>query len=169
MAPLLVSIQQIFIMKNYIKIIFGASILFATASCAATDPYAGNNYPNSGNNYPNAGNYPNQGVYRAGDGTVYRQGDVYRDGNGNVYQNGRVIRTRDIANNPGILQRGGGEVYQRRNLPPGQAKKIYGGEAKDYAKGQQKKKKKYNNDNYYNDNHKDKHHGNKHDDDQDDD
>lgn len=29
---------------------------------------------------------------------------------------------------------------QRTNLPPGQAKKVYGGSAKDYAPGQQKKK-----------------------------
>lgn len=28
----------------------------------------------------------------------------------------------------------------RTNLPPGQAKKVYGGSAKDYAPGQQKKK-----------------------------
>jgi hypothetical protein len=32
-------------------------------------------------------------------------------------------------------------VRNRKNLPPGQAKKIYGGSAKDYAPGQVKKRK----------------------------
>lgn len=32
---------------------------------------------------------------------------------------------------------------RRRSLPPGQAKKIYGGSAKDYAPGQVKKEKRY--------------------------
>jgi hypothetical protein len=32
-------------------------------------------------------------------------------------------------------------VIKQKRLPPGQAKKIYGGNAKDYAPGQQKKKK----------------------------
>lgn len=62
-------------------------------------------------------------VYRAPDGTIYRSGEVYRDRNGNVYRDGAVVRTGN-----------------RGHLPPGQAKKVYGGEAKDYAYGQQKKK-----------------------------
>ncbi|MES2848766.1 MAG: hypothetical protein V4685_06895 [Bacteroidota bacterium] len=32
-------------------------------------------------------------------------------------------------------------VKKRKHLPPGQAKKIYGGSAKDYAPGQVKKRK----------------------------
>ena len=36
----------------------------------------------------------------------------------------------------------GAYTTRRRNLPPGQAKKIYGGSAKDYAPGQ--KNKRYN-------------------------
>jgi hypothetical protein len=32
-------------------------------------------------------------------------------------------------------------VVKQKRLPPGQAKKIYGGSAKDYAPGQQKKNK----------------------------
>lgn len=33
--------------------------------------------------------------------------------------------------------------YQAKRLPPGQAKKIYGGSAKDYAPGQVKKRNGY--------------------------
>lgn len=77
----------------------------------------------------------NDKVYRAPDGGVYRQGEIYRDRNGSVYQNGRVL------------------VYDRnsddyRNLPPGQAKKVYGDKsAKKYAPGQRKKNNGY----YYDD------------------
>lgn len=33
--------------------------------------------------------------------------------------------------------------YQTKKIPPGQAKKIYGGSAKDYAPGQVKKRNGY--------------------------
>lgn len=33
--------------------------------------------------------------------------------------------------------------YHAKRLPPGQAKKIYGGSAKDYAPGQVKKRHRY--------------------------
>ncbi len=33
--------------------------------------------------------------------------------------------------------------YQAKKIPPGQAKKIYGGSAKDYAPGQVKKRNGY--------------------------
>ncbi len=127
-------------MKNIVKIFALSSITLMLASCGTTNDVYGNNP----NNYPN--NRTNNGtVYRASDGQVYNRGDVYRDRDGNVYQNGRVIRTGDIYGNPGILGRNGNQtVYypnqNGRNLPPGQAKKIYGGKAKDYAKGQQKKR-----------------------------
>ena len=152
-------------MKNLFKIMAVAGLAFTLASCgAANDPY-GTNYPN----YPT-----NDGrVFRAPDGTVYRSGDVYRDRDGNVYQNGRVIRTGDVYGNPGILGRNGNNtVYYPNNnakgLPPGQAKKIYGGSAKDYAPGQVKKRQRYYNngqvihnrdDRKFDDNHKNK--GNK--------
>lgn len=124
-------------MKNLFQILAVASLGFVAVSCGSADPYYGNN-----------GGYPtnNGTVYRAPDGTVYGRGDVYRDRNGNVYQNGQVIRTGDIYGQPGILGRGGNyPVYggNRRNLPPGQAKKIYGGRAKDYAPGQMKKRNGY--------------------------
>lgn len=84
--------------------------------------------------------YPNETVYRAPDGGIYRAGDVYRDRNGYSYRNGVVIN--------------GGNVYKRKKLPPGQAKKIYGGSAKDYAPGQVKKRNRsyYYDDDYYYDN-----------------
>lgn len=70
--------------------------------------------------------YSNNDVYRAPDGTVYKSGKIYKDRNGSAYRNGKVI------------------VHQKpKSLPPGQAKKIYGGEAKDYAPGQRKKNKYY--------------------------
>ena len=127
-------------MKNLFKIAAMAGLAFTLASCgAANDIYGNNGYPNS---YPSSGNQ----VYRAPDGRIYKAGDVYRDRNGNVYQNGRVVRTGDVYGQPGIF--GGNDTYSgnRRNLPPGQAKKIYGGSAKDYAYGQTKKRNNtYNN------------------------
>ncbi len=145
-------------MKNLLKIIGVAALAFTMASCGAVnDPY--------GNNYPT--NYPNNGtVYRAGDGTVYRQGEVYRDRNGNVYQNGRIIRTGDVYGQPGILSRSGNyPVYGNnpQNLPPGQAKKVYGGKAKDYAPGQVKKRQNgyYGNDGRWYKYEDDDKHGNK--------
>lgn len=137
-------------MNNLFKILLGAGLAVTLTSCGTTQDV----YGNSPNNYPNNGSN-NGKVYRANDGQVYGRGDVYRDRNGNVYQNGRVIRTGDVYGSPGILGRNGNQtVYypnqNRRNLPPGQAKKIYGGNARDYAKGQQNKRnnqwKKYDDD-----------------------
>ena len=129
-------------MKNVIKIFALSSLTLMLASCGAVNDTYGNNNPNS---YP--GSYPsNNGVYRTPDGTVYRQNDIYRDRNGNVYQNGRIVRTGEVTGQPGILGRNGNtnQVYypnnNERRLPPGQAKKIYGGSAKDYAPGQLKKR-----------------------------
>lgn len=126
-------------MKTLFKIVLGVGLAVTMASCgAANDPYYGNN-----------GGYGNTRVYRAPDGSVYRQGEVYRDRNGNVYQNGQILR------------RGGdygyGNYPNRRNLPPGQAKKVYGGSAKDYAPGQVKKRG-----GYYDYNNHDEYHGKKH-------
>ncbi len=136
-------------MKKVFNLIAGAGLALSLASCSANPGVSDrNNYPSNGT------------VYRAGDGNVYNRGEVYRDRNGNVYQNGRVIRRGDVYGRPGVITRGNqSTVYypnrNARNLPPGQAKKIYGGSAKDYAKGQQKKKYKqykYNDNGYkYND------------------
>lgn len=128
-------------MKTFFKILFGAGLAFSLASCDAVQNPTTSNYPNSGTN--------NGRVYKSNDGQVYRTGEIYRDRNGNVFQDGRVIRTGDVYGQPGILNRGANNtVYNsdqnRRNLPPGQAKKMYGGEAKDYAKGQNKKYKDWN-------------------------
>ena len=101
-------------MKNVFKILLGAGLLFGVASCGTVnDPYNNNGR-----------------VYRAPDGTVYRHGDVYTDRNGSVYQNGRIV-ARAHGN------------HKTKRLPPGQAKKIYGGKATDYAPGQTKKHKKF--------------------------
>lgn len=140
-------------MKNFFKILLSSGLALTLTSCGTMGETYGNNYPNQ---YP-SNRYPQGGVYRAGDGTVYRQDEVYRDRNGNVYQNGRVVRTGDVYGRPGIISRSGNyPVYgnNTRNLPPGQAKKVYGGRATDYAKGQQKKRNVYygNNDRRWNDN-----------------
>lgn len=99
-------------MKKYIIILSIAAGGFALQSCSS-----------------NNGVYGQDGVYRTPDGSVYRNGDVYKDRNGNVYQYGKIL-TRNVGD------------YQQKQLPPGQAKKIYGGEAKDYAPGQQNKNSK---------------------------
>ena len=130
-------------MKNIFNILLISGISLTLASCGAVnDGFGGTN---TGRNYPNN----NGGVYRAGDGAVYGTNEVYRDRNGNVYQNGRVIRQGDVYGQPGILGKNGNQtVYypqnNQRRLPPGQAKKIYGENAKDYAYGQTKKRNNYN-------------------------
>lgn len=113
-------------MKNLFKIFLGAGLAVTMISCGAVNDAYGNN---NSNQYPTN----NGKVYRSPDGTVYRQGDVYSDRNGSVYQNGRVIRTQTS----GVY----GRNDNARRLPPGQAKKVYGGSAKDYAPGQMKKRK----------------------------
>lgn len=140
-------------MQNIIKFLFVSGLAVTLASCGAVGDNYGNQNPN---NFPKDRNYPNNNsVYKAGDGTVYRRGDIYRDRNGNVFQNGRVIRKGDVYGQPGILGRNGNQdVYypnnNQRRLPPGQAKKIYGGNAKDYAPGQVKKRNnRYGNDRRY--------------------
>jgi hypothetical protein len=104
--------------------------------------------------------------------TVLTDGSVmYPDGR-RILQDGRVIypdgtiRKQDDR----VALPGGTVLYpgqerdrtdrrkNRGNLPPGQAKKKYGGSAKDYAPGQQKKWKKKNDDRtlFYNDRKKDR-------------
>ena len=123
-------------MKAIFKIFLVGGLGLALTSCGSSGPYYGNQYPDR---YP-TGSYPSGGVYRTPEGTVYKQGDIYRDANGNVYQNGRVIRRDGVYGRPGILSRGGNVYGNNKQLPPGQAKKIYGGRAKDYAPGQMKKR-----------------------------
>lgn len=125
-------------MKNAVKIFALSSLTFILASCGTANDIYGNNPNSNRNTEKNKGT-----VYRANDGQVYKSGDVYRDRNGNVYQNGRVLRTGDTYGRPGILSKNSKQTVSypnqnKKNLPPGQAKKIYGGNAKDYAKGQQK-------------------------------
>lgn len=128
-------------MKNLFKIAAAFGLAFTLSSCGTANDIYGNNYPNT--RYPNSNTrYPsNNGVYRTNDGNVYRQGEIYRDRNGNIYQNGRVVRRSDVYGRPGVISRNG-NVYSgnSRRIPPGQAKKIYGGNARDYARGQSNKK-----------------------------
>ena len=114
-------------MKALAKILLGAGVAVIMSSCDSAY-----NYGNNGG-YGNGG-YGNSGrVYRSPDGSVYRENQVYRDRDGNYYRNGSVYRSGNYRNYP-----------NSGNLPPGQAKKVYGGNARDYAPGQQKKKyKKY--------------------------
>ena len=101
-------------MKSYLILIPTILVSLAVTSCTT-----------SGNVYGN------DSVYRSPDGGTYRTGQVYRDNNGNVYQNGRVI---EYAN----------RQYSRKNLPPGQIKKMYGEKsAKRFAPGQRKKHDRY--------------------------
>lgn len=103
------------------------------------------------------------GTRRLPNGTI-----IYKDNNGNIGKNtGNVITLPDGT----VIYPDGSRRYpnddrryeDRRNvrngkwLPPGQAKKIYGGSAKDYAPGQQKK---WNGQKHG----KGKHHDNDHDD-----
>ena len=138
------SIHKFIKMTNLFKILLSTGLALTLASCGAMNDTYGNNYPNNGNNYPRNGSN-NGNVYRAPDGNVYGRNEVYSDRQGNIYQNGRVVRTGDVRGNPGILNgnRNQNVYYPNRNgtnFPPGQAKKIYGGQSKDYAGGQQNKR-----------------------------
>ena len=118
-------------MKILFKTFLVAGLSVAMVSCSTVPEPYGNTYPNQ---------YPQKGVYRAGDGAVYGQGEVYRDINGNVYKNGRIIRTGDVYGRPGIISREGKSTSYGKNRPPGQSKKKYSGKTTDYAKGKQKKR-----------------------------
>lgn len=89
-------------------------------------------YPNTtnGNTYPS--NYPDYGIGRY-PRTVSRQAD-----GSIIYPDGRIVYP------DGTVRYPDGRVYSRTNnsrwLPPGQAKKIYGGSARDYAPGHNKNK-----------------------------
>lgn len=118
------------------------------------------------------------------DGTVVYENGNKKLPNGTIIKkDGTILKTGGERLPDGTIKfPGDGRNYPetRRNgrrrygndLPPGQAKKRYGGRAKDYAPGQQKKWKKNkdwekdDNDNEHNDKeHKGKHKGNgKHDD-----
>ena len=96
------------------------SIVAFFASC--TTPYGG--YYGHNNNYG----------YNNRNNGYYHNGKFYR------YQNDRYYANRGYYYD--------GRFYRERRLPPGQAKKIYGGQsAKHYAPGQAKKRNNY----YYND------------------
>ena len=76
------------------------------------------------------------GTRRLPNGTIiYKDGTKVENSNTNVIlPDGTVVypeRTRKHSKR--------GRTENRQNLPPGQAKKVYGGSAKDYAPGQQKK------------------------------
>lgn len=122
-------------MKSLLKILGAVAFAITLTSCGSSTGVYGSNYPNR---------YPNERVYRAPDGNIYRQGEIYRDRNGNVFQNGVLIRRAE----PTVI------IVDNRvpqNLPPGQAKKVYGYKsAKVFAPGQQKKYNDYDDD-YYDD------------------
>ena len=100
------------VMKNFIKLSLLFGGLLFLGACESTSGPY-----NSG---------PYGKVYRAPDGGTYRHGDIYTDRNGNIYRNGKIYR----------------KAMKPKKLPPGQAKKIFGGKAKDYAPGHQKHKHK---------------------------
>lgn len=102
------------------------------------------------------------------DGTIIYSDGTKRLPNGTIiYKDGTKVENR----NTNVILPDGTVIYpersrriprrvdndNRRNLPPGQAKKVYGGRAKDYAPGQQKKLKKHDdNDDRYNDRNNDR-------------
>lgn len=100
------------------------------------------------------------GTRRLPNGTV-----IYKDGNNNGNNNGRIIRLPDgRVVYPDGSRRYPNDRRNRRNnrdydnrgwFPPGQAKKIYGGNAKEYAHGQQRKWKEND---HENDHENDEHH-----------
>jgi hypothetical protein len=97
------------------------------------------------------------GTRKLPNGTVIYKGGSVGNGTGN---NGTSVTLPDgsVVLPDGSRTYPRDRDYKRRNgkgLPPGQAKKIYGGKAKDYAPGQQKKYKNKNKE-WKDDNHKGK-------------
>ena len=83
------------------------------------------------------------GTRRLPNGTVIYKGGNNPIGRSNgenvILPDGSVVYSDGSRRNPNDRRNG---RINRQNLPPGQAKKMYGGNAKDYAKGQQKQWKK---------------------------
>ncbi len=93
------------------------------------------------------------------DGTI-----IYKDGtrklpNGTVIYKGKPVERKEdkvMLPDGSVVLPDGSRTYpdnrrykrkkDEKSLPPGQAKKVYGGEAKDYAPGQQKRLNKKNKD-----------------------
>ncbi|MCW3108723.1 MAG: hypothetical protein JWQ09_3229 [Segetibacter sp.] len=90
------------------------------------------------------------GTRRLPNGTViYKGGNVGNNNNNGgsiTLPDGSVVYPDGSRRYPNGGKRNDGRMNRRNNgewLPPGQAKKIYGGSAKDYAPGQQKKWKEH--------------------------
>ncbi|TWI85092.1 hypothetical protein IQ13_0247 [Lacibacter cauensis] len=92
-------------------------------------------FPRNGNIFGNTSNRPvirQDGSRQWPDGTIQYPDGTTRYPDGAVrYPNGTMSYPRNNRNYD--------NCNHRSNLPPGQAKKIYGGHARDYAKGRGKK------------------------------
>lgn len=134
--------------NNNSKVIIGACLI---ASCLLST-IQGNSQTRK---LPDGTIVYSDGTRRLPNGTV-----IYKDGTNGTYTNnnnnrnigtavslpdGTVIYPDGSRRYPNDGRRNNGHVGHHNNrenqgwLPPGQAKKIYGGSAKDYAPGQQKK------------------------------
>ncbi len=115
-------------------------------------------YPNGQVVRPNNGqttSYPNTGIFSPGSNNRHHKGKVvYNDGtvrypNGTIrYPDGRVVRADGTVIYPNDRRwdddRYDDRYEHRRNLPPGQAKKLYGAKsARDFAPGHNKHKGKH--------------------------
>ncbi|MCY7423028.1 MAG: hypothetical protein LH478_14950 [Chitinophagaceae bacterium] len=102
------------------------------------------------------------GTKKLPNGTIIKKdGSILKTG-GERWPDGKVRVPGDDRHYP--QTRTNGKRRYNKGLPPGQAKKIYGGSAKDYAPGHQKKWKKnknweQDNDREHNDKHEGKHKG----------
>jgi hypothetical protein len=116
-------------------------ILVAIALIAASSFYAGDASAQTRKLPDGTIVYPD-GTRRLPNGTIiYKDGkQVENNGSTVTLPDGTVIYPDRDANYPRTRT----QARKAKSLPPGQAKKIYGGSAKDYAPGQQKKNKDWN-------------------------
>lgn len=95
-------------------------------------------FPRNGNIFGNTSNRPvvrQDGSRQWPDGTIQYPDGTTRYPDGAIrYPNGTMSYPRNQRND----NRHYDNCSQRSNLPPGQAKKVYGGHARDYAKGRNK-------------------------------
>lgn len=117
----------------------GVAVTMLFASCTAMDG-AADTYP--ANRYPSETVYDGR-IYRANDGTRYRQNEIYRDRNGNLYRNGRIIERTNVYGRPGIIRRGNNNTVYYPQDKRYRKNNRYHKDGRYYGKHKSYKYKKY--------------------------
>ena len=119
-------------MKNSYKFLLGGILIFSVSP--STKSYSQTRYPDGTIIYKDGSRQLPNGTVVYPDGSRRNNNGINRTIDGILHPN----RNNSVYNNR----------YPRRNngqwMPPGQAKKVYGGDARDYAPGHNKGRKNWN-------------------------